>query len=376
MILSASNLLDLIILLGAVQGIIFGCFLWVRPLKNKKASFYLGLFLLSFAANSIYFTLETLGFRNGLNAVSLSPLYCSLWILTSLYFFIQYLVEPNYKRNRWDFLFFIPPIFQTLVQLVGFGWYFLDQEGLSYNHNLLYSVYDLIDLFLLLMAITVLVKILSKLRKYEKKLLDNFAEIEDFSLSWIYRLLLFLVALLFLFAIPNLYEQISGHSLASIYYPMWISFSVLIYWMGYSAYFRNPSNQQLELAEPIQKSADSKLSENTTAYHESLKKLMTETQPFLDQDLSLKKLALHLDISSGYLSQIINQYEGKNFFDYINGHRVEAVKRKMADPDAQHLNLLGMAYESGFKSKSTFNLAFKKSTGKTPTAFKKSITKK
>lgn len=100
---------------------------------------------------------------------------------------------------------------------------------------------------------------------------------------------------------------------------------------------------------------------------------MTKDKAYLDQDLSLKSLAERLDISSGYLSQIINQYEEKNFFDFVNGHRVNEVKQKITDSAFDHLSLLGIAYESGFKSKSTFNLAFKKLSGMTPTAYKKQI---
>ena len=101
--------------------------------------------------------------------------------------------------------------------------------------------------------------------------------------------------------------------------------------------------------------------------------LMKEEKLFLDQELDLKSLADKLKLSSGYLSQIINKYEQKNFFDFINGYRVEEVKSKIPDPAYQHLSLLGIAFESGFKSKSTFNLAFKKHTGMTPSGFKKSL---
>ena len=146
--------------------------------------------------------------------------------------------------------------------------------------------------------------------------------------------------------------------------------------MGYSAYSKNPSEKPIELAETKSQFENTKLSENTATYHQSLIQLMQSERPYLDQDLNLKKLSNYLDISSGYLSQIINQYEKKNFFDFINAHRVETVKEKIVDPKSQHLNLLGIAYESGFKSKSTFNLAFKKHTGKTPTAYKKSILQK
>ncbi|MEL6256529.1 MAG: helix-turn-helix domain-containing protein [Bacteroidota bacterium] len=83
-----------------------------------------------------------------------------------------------------------------------------------------------------------------------------------------------------------------------------------------------------------------------------------------------------MKLSNGYLSQIINQKEGKNFFDFINGYRVEEVKRNLADPNFDHFSILGIGLEAGFKSKSTFNAVFKKMTGHTPTAYKKLLTAK
>lgn len=74
------------------------------------------------------------------------------------------------------------------------------------------------------------------------------------------------------------------------------------------------------------------------------------------------------------MSHLINAGLGENFYDFINKYRVEEVKRLMADPQKQNYNLLGIALEAGFKSKSTFNLIFKRFTGLTPTEYKKNIT--
>lgn len=57
------------------------------------------------------------------------------------------------------------------------------------------------------------------------------------------------------------------------------------------------------------------------------------------------------------------------FNDYINGYRVEEYLQKIATPQYQHLTLLAVAFECGFNSKTTFNRAFKKMTGKAPSAF-------
>jgi AraC-like DNA-binding protein len=98
---------------------------------------------------------------------------------------------------------------------------------------------------------------------------------------------------------------------------------------------------------------------------------MEEKKPFLDAELTLSSLAKALEVNRTQLSQLINEGIGDNFYDFVNKYRVEEVKKLMADPKTDKLNLLGIALEAGFKSKSTFNLIFKRFTGLTPTDYKK-----
>lgn len=106
---------------------------------------------------------------------------------------------------------------------------------------------------------------------------------------------------------------------------------------------------------------------------EKLRMFMEEKKPYLDQELSLSSLSKELGMNRNQLSQLINEGVGENFYDFVNKYRVEEVKRLMSDPEKQKYNLLGIALEAGFKSKSTFNLIFKRFTGLTPSEYKKNI---
>jgi AraC-like DNA-binding protein len=52
---------------------------------------------------------------------------------------------------------------------------------------------------------------------------------------------------------------------------------------------------------------------------------------------------------------------------------VEEVRARLTDPGTKHLNILALGLDAGFASKSTFNQAFKKLTGQTPSAYRKAL---
>jgi AraC-like DNA-binding protein len=102
-----------------------------------------------------------------------------------------------------------------------------------------------------------------------------------------------------------------------------------------------------------------------------LSKLMSNEKLYKNSELTLADLAARLDIHPNYLSQVINDKEGVNFYDYINLLRVEEFKRLATLPESQRFTLLSLAYDCGFNSKSSFNRAFKKATNRSPSEYLK-----
>jgi TolB-like protein/AraC-like DNA-binding protein len=103
-----------------------------------------------------------------------------------------------------------------------------------------------------------------------------------------------------------------------------------------------------------------------TALLADLNRSMDKDQVYLNSDLSLSTLARYLNTSSNKLSWLINEEKEMNFNDFINSYRLGHFQKIALHPDSQNLTLLGIAFESGFNSKSTFNDYFKKKTGSTP----------
>ena len=104
---------------------------------------------------------------------------------------------------------------------------------------------------------------------------------------------------------------------------------------------------------------------------QELASYMDNGKPFLNEDLSLPLLAEQCELSQTQLSQIINQHFQVNFYDFVNSYRIEKAKGMLCSSEFEHLSILGIAFECGFKSKSSFNRYFKKHTGVSPSKFKK-----
>lgn len=99
--------------------------------------------------------------------------------------------------------------------------------------------------------------------------------------------------------------------------------------------------------------------------------IIRDRQLFQQPRLSLRDLSVETGVQEKTLSWIINQGSQKNFSEYINQLRVDAACTALASNQSR--TLLDVAYAAGFSSKSTFNAAFKKHTGMTPSQFCKSL---
>lgn len=105
-------------------------------------------------------------------------------------------------------------------------------------------------------------------------------------------------------------------------------------------------------------------------YETALAAFMQKSRIYLDPDLSLEILASRMKMSRHHLTQLLNEKLEKNFYSFINEYRIEEAIGRLNDPSLQ-VNILSLAFDCGFNSKSSFNNYFKKITGSTPTAYRK-----
>jgi AraC-like DNA-binding protein len=111
-------------------------------------------------------------------------------------------------------------------------------------------------------------------------------------------------------------------------------------------------------------------------YIKQLEKHMAESKPYLNRELSIFDLSKQIKIPRHFLSEVINEHLGKNFYNLVNDYRIEEVKKRLEDPKYRHLTILAIAYDSGFNAKSSFNTIFKEKTGMTPSEYQRKVTSK
>ena len=379
-------LIDFLLVAGLLaNGVIL--FLLLRqkdqPLPKRILSFiFIGLFFVS---------LNAYGELHGVNWIFLAGLLLSDPI--------GYLIGPL-------LLFYINAIYLkafqlkglTLLHLLPLALYFLGvtlpfiicQVGgfalPSYLNALLFS-----DVFLQFQAVYLLLYCglsWQAIHYFRKKLKGAYADLETKDLNWIRHLLLGIILTISVHLGLTLYEGISGTLDWSFSY---LSTIILVLFIIYLAYYGLEQSRVLLPAHLLEAPSDSKAqTENATVLNDPLqhfdtkdlermqqrvKLLLEEEEVYLNEELTLGNLAEQIPTTDKKLSILLNHYMNTNFYDLINSYRIGAVKQKLAAEESKHLTLLAIAFESGFKSKTSFNRIFKKETGLSPSAYKKHIAK-
>ncbi len=104
---------------------------------------------------------------------------------------------------------------------------------------------------------------------------------------------------------------------------------------------------------------------------EKIQKLFTEDHIFLEPNVSLKTILEKLGIGTREVSQAINENEQQNFYEFVNQFRIEKAKMLLTNLKYRQEKIATVAFDSGFGTVTAFNVAFKKNTGITPSAYRK-----
>lgn len=217
--------------------------------------------------------------------------------------------------------------------------------------------------------------------RYRKLLLENYTSKEAFYYyHWLKQLIIFILVGQALTFIKGTIRD-SGdfdENYVNIFRLILLSFGLFFsFWLVFKALispklFRGITvNLRLSKEMAILNNSDDQTEHNEQI--QQVKNFMIKEEPFLEPSLTVKSLSEKIDIKHRELSILINQELGQHFFDFINEYRIEKAMSLLKDPSKKKHTVLEILYEVGFNSKSSFNTAFKKHTGTTPTAYRKAL---
>lgn len=243
-----------------------------------------------------------------------------------------------------------------------FFFFFFNINGISEQYHKIFDIVSTIQYYYYIIAVFWV------LRNFRKVYQENYSSNHQPTYKWLFQTTI-------LFLIGNFFVLIRGfvkdNNTVFLGLYTFSSFFVLfvVSWFVLNALYRPSLFTGIDKhLVPVEVEKESK---EEPEQLKNLLKFMGIEKSYLDDKLTLQKLAEQINMPEKQLSLLINQHTGKHFFDFINEYRINDAKILLKDQP--QLTVLEVLYEVGFNSKSSFYTAFKKETGVTPTHYRKSI---
>ena len=383
------------LLLLSIQGLIFTILLLRRYFIDKNTpDLLLAFILLITCYHQTNYTIGFMGwydtFRN--TKINYYLVSLSLALAPLIYFYFRSVVKPKNTFLSKDFYHFIPcTIYITIrafiliydasqvgfedgqngVLVVNFQWKYLD---------------PIVTLLEILQMLVYLVLSFQLLYSYREKIKHFFSNTFKLELNWLNN---FLILYTFLYLYNSTQIVVNAMIVDLSWKQEWwyylLSGLVIVY-VGIKGYYTDLSELKgVEIQSFLEKddkilvknlekyNAESELSTKVISLKIEIEEYFKKHKPYLKSDLTLVSLAKKLNVSREDLSEAINKGFNLKFNDFINYYRIEEFKLRTSQGHHKELSLLGVAYESGFNSKATFNRAFKKVVKISPSEYLKTI---
>jgi AraC-like DNA-binding protein len=374
-----------LLLIFFTQGLLFTILLLRKGyLENDRSSYWLAAFIFLCSCYILPWMLGHAGWYSlqpYRDIMFFIPFQQLLLMGPVIYYYTITLLNPGFRMSRKDRLQFLPGVLYLFYALIMFltdkiiiGRYYFYADGRDRDLDTWYQITGLISMsFYLVLS-------LRYYAGYRKLVLQVLSFADQLLFVYIKRYLIaFLLMQVFDLLFFLLYPGWGSFTSKWWYY---FIFSGLFYYIALSAYASNiraalpfdfvsiDNRKYFQLkAKPVYLLPNGPGEETDTELpiaREEVERLVMAIEVFKDPEITLPVLAKQFNTNPTALSRAINKGFGKNFNDFINQYRVEAVKKMILAGEHKRQTLLGIAFECGFNSKNTFNRAFKKQTGFSP----------
>jgi AraC-like DNA-binding protein len=296
-------------------------------------------------------TLQISGVLAAVPILFLTSFAFQLLAIPMFYLYVRALTTADFSLNRRDAIHFVP--FALGLGCAGFAWPF----------DLYFGIVAKV-----FVASPYLILAHRQVTNFACEAKNQLSDLTSLRLRW----LSILLVVVYLMTGVDLLDVVTGPAI-----PVWylvptfglISLMALAYFsLRVSPVFARATDHPREREE---KKETSRLpDEQLERQKERLVEVLEKQSLYLNPELRLSDLADAMTLRPYRVSEILSRGLQTSFYDLINRYRVTHAQRLLLSPDSTYLNLLGVGMESGFKSKSVFNDAFRKITGMTPSEFR------
>lgn len=371
------NILEFIVIGNVIISFIIIWFLTQRKKLYLNNKILIVFFLcIGFSMLHIYSQL------NGIKLLFLSTFIIQdtivLFIAPLLYLYVKslYLKEKGLiKKNIIHFMF--PAIYLLLISIPLLIFKINETTTPSFFKIILEwrLLHYVLENFYLLIY---LIFTLNLYYKYKKLMTLAFSDLKDKELRWIKYLLFGMIIIITIDQFAYLYDFVSSNTKIETGFLSIILTFGYFYFLGYYGLKQSKILLPDFLLSSIKENKSSEIiksidSTQLKIYLLKITEVLTKEKIYLDDELTLHKFAKEININEKKLSAILNQEMNISFYNLINSYRIEEFKRRILSNEFQHLTIIGIAFDCGFKSKSTFHRLFKQNTGKTPKDYKNSF---
>jgi len=377
-----------LLLIFFFHGIVFSALLFRKELiYNNKSSKWLSLLLF---LCSMYIAPYMLGYANWYSTqitkeiLFFVPFMQVLLIGPVVFFYTKSLLNSSFKLSKKDWIHFLPSLLYLGYSLVVFvtdklildEFYFYADERDKDMSNW-YQALGLISMsFYLVLS-------LRYYARYKKLVFDRVSYAETILFQWIPNFMVAFLGILVLRVLFFILNPDWGEFGSQFWH--YIAFSLVFFYISVNGYanavklsvFDDANSQSVDVfseAEEEEKIVQEiSLEKDIELWKEKILALIHEEKIYENPKLTLSEVARSLNTNTKNISSVINSGFQMNFNDFVNHYRIESVKKKLQKGEHHTSTLLGIAYDSGFNSKATFNRAFKKSTSLSPKDFLKKL---
>lgn len=225
-----------------------------------------------------------------------------------------------------------------------------------------------------------------RLSFYQSKAKDRCSNLDINDLLWIRRLIIGVFSVLILEIVQQSYLIILVENNSNAFfengYITAFAVTILMIYLGYYGFRRSKVLIPLYLLDDKTENENSQEAlnaavnlkdEEISLLKNALSMAFNKDKLYLDESLTLSTLASYLSTSNKKISWYLNHHLHTNFYDYVNKYRIDEFINRIKSEEYQRYTLLAIAFDSGFRSKTSFNRIFKNEIGMSPTEFKKQL---